>query len=276
MCFGGSKPAEDTYVQDKQAALMQQMEADWASRFKPIEEELIGELMNRDQAIRRNVYEAGEAAQDSYQATQDMAERNMARYGTQMDADQKAAQERSDAMASKGAIISARNMAREGTTARYEGMQKNMTSMGRGVQMQGIQGLNSAAGMEANRNQQNSQIYAQNQAAGWQTLGAAAGMAGMVMMSDKDTKKNVRKASPKKALKDVKAVELKHFDYKPGMSGGRPEQGHIGGMAQDMPDSMTTGDKRHVDLGDSVMTLIGATQELSKKVDRMEKRHGRG
>ena len=275
MC-GGSAPSEDTYVQEKQAEIMRQLEADWGARFKPIEEGMINELMNRDTVIRRNVYESGEAAQQSYDATKDMAERNMASYGTQMDEDQKAAMERSDAMAGQGAVISARNMARDSTTSRMEQQQGGMVNLGRGVQMQGISGINTAAGMEANRNAQNAQIYGQNQAGMWNTVGSLAGMAGMMMMSDKDTKTNIKKASTGKALKDINSVDLKSWDYKPGMSGGRPEKGHIGGMAQDMPDAMTSRDKKQVDVGDSLMTAVGAIQHLSKKVDRLEKekRHG--
>lgn len=274
MCGGSDSPPVDTYAQDRQIALMRQLEADWGHRFKPIEEGLVNEIMNRDSVIRRNVYESGKAAKASYDATKDMAERNMANYGTQMDKDQQEAMERSDAMAGQGAVISARNMARDSSISRLEQQQGGMVSLGRGVQQLGISGFNQAAAMEAARNNQNQQIYGQHQANGWNTLGGIAGMAGMMMMSDRDSKTNVKPASTRKALKDIDSIDIKRWDYKPGMSGGRTEKGHIGGMAQDMPDSMTSDDKKQVDIGDSLMTAIGAVQELSKKVNKLEKNHG--
>lgn len=181
MCGGSDSPPVDTYAQDRQIALMRQLEADWGDRFKPIEEGLVNEIMNRDSVIRRNVYESGKAAKASYDATKDMAERNMASYGTQMDKDQQEAMERSDAMAGQGAVISARNMARDSSISRLEQQQGGMVSLGRGVQQLGISGFNQAAAMEAARNNQNQQIYGQHQASNWQTLGGVAGMAGMML-----------------------------------------------------------------------------------------------
>ena len=268
MC-GGSAPQQSTYVQEKQAALMQQLEADWGARFKPIEEGILNELANRDTVINRNVYESGEAAQKSYEATAQQAERNMASYGTQMDETQKAAMERSDAIAGQGSVIGARNMARDSSIGRLEQQQNAMVNLGTGIQGNAISGLNTAAGMEASRNKQNSQIYASNQASTLGTIGTVVGMAAM-MMSDRNSKTNIKDASTEQALKDIESIELKNWDYKPGMGMGRPEKGHIGGMAQDMPDSMTSDDKTMVDVGDSVMTAIGAIQQLSKKVDKLE------
>lgn len=275
MCTGGSSspPPQDTASQEKYAELMRWMEEDWEQRFKPIEEGLIDEVMNKDQKIAENVQDAQTAAQLSYDATVGMSERNMARYGTEMDEDQLAAQERTNNIASQGAEISAMNMARDASVARYDQLQQNMMALGRGVQGQAISGMGSAANMEANRNIQNQQIYGQNQSNMWGTIGTIGGMAATgLIMSDEKKKKNIRPASARKALKDVESVELKHFDYKPGQSGGRVEQGHIGGMAGDMPTRMTTPDQLGVDLGDSVMTLVGATQALSKRLDKLEKR----
>ena len=96
-----------------------------------------------------------------------------------------------------------------------------------------------------------------------------------IIMSDKNAKTNIKKASTKTALKDIESIALKKYDYKPGMSLGREEKGHIGGMAQDMPDSMTTADKKRVDIGDSVMSLVGGMQEISKRLGKLEQRHGR-
>ncbi len=275
MCTGGGSPPQDTANQEKYAEMNDWLYQDWETRFKPIEESLLDELANKDKNIAKQADAAGQAAKTSYDATLGMSERNMARYGAELDEDQLAAQERSNTMAGQGAQISAQNMARDATSARYDQLQQNMVALGRGVQGTAISGMSSASGMETNRNAQNQQIYGQNQAAGWNALGTAAGLAGTaIMLSDKHAKKNIRKASTKKALKDIEAIELKRWDYKPGMSGGREEKGHIGGMAQDMPRGMTTQDRKQVDLGDSVMTLVGGMQALSTRLKRLEKDHG--
>lgn len=276
MC-SGSKPPQDSTKQNYYADVVQWLGDDWEQRFKPIEEGLLDEVMNKDQNIRKNVDEAGLSAQKSYEATLGMSERNMARYGTEMSADQKAAMDRSNSLNANASQIGSRGMARDATSARYDQLQTGLVGLGTGVKTGAISGFGSTAGMEASRNAQNQQMYAQNKAGFWNTLGSAASTGAMLyMMSSKDSKKNIRKASPRKALKDVESVDLKHYDYKPGMSAGRVEKGHIGGMAEDMPDSMTSPDHKMVDIGDTAMNLIGATQELSNRVKKLEHRnHGR-
>ncbi len=275
MCTG-SAPEQDTETQEKYAEMMGWMYDDWETRFQPLEQELLDEVTNRDENIRKNVDTAGVEANKSYEATLGVSERNMARYGTEMDADQQAATDLSNSMSQQGSQISAQGMARDASTARYDQLAAGMMGVGTGVKTGAISGMGSAAGMESQRNQYNQNAWGQSQASMWNTIGGLASMGGMMYLaSDKNAKKNIRKASPEKALKDINSFDLKHFDYKPGQSGGRPEKGHIGGMAQDMPDAMTSDDKKAVDVGDSMMTLIGATQALSDKVKQLEKRDGR-
>ena len=276
MC-SGSPPPQDTEKQDYYADVVRWLGDDWEQRFKPIEEGLLDEVMNKDENIRKNVDAAGQAAQKSYEATLGMSERNMARYGTEMSEDQQAAMDRNNDLNANAAQISAQGMARDASSARYDQLQTGLVGLGTGIKTGAISGIGSAAGMESNRNAGNQNLYAQHKGSMWNTLGNAASTAAMLyIMSSKDSKKNIRKANPKTALKDVESVDLKHYDYKPGQSKGRPEQGHIGGMAEDMPDSMTTPDHKMVDLGDVTSNLIGATQELSKRVKQLEHRsHGR-
>ena len=273
MCSSG-EPPQDYETQQQYAEMIQWMEADWQARFKPIEEEMLGELENRDENTRAAADEARTAAGNQYENTIGMTERNMDMYGTTMDADQAAAMENQQAIGGSGAQVAAGNMARDASTARYDQLEQNMVGLGKGVQGTAISGMGSAAGMESNRNAQNQSLYAQSKAQKWNTVGQVASIAAMVMMSDKKTKTNITKASTRKALKDVEDVELSKWDYKPGMSAGREEKGHIGGMAQDMPRGMTTSDQRQVDIGDTLMTSIGAIQELSKQVKRLEASHG--
>ena len=273
MCSSGSPPK--SYVtQKKYADMMQWLEADWQNRFKPIEDSLLGELENRDENTHQQADEAKAAAAKSYDATMGMTERNMDMYGTTLDEDQAAAMANQQDIGSGGAQISAGNMARDATTARYDQLEQNMVGLGRTGQGTAISGMGSAAGMESNRSAKNQGIDAQNKASTWQTIGTVASIAAMAIGSDKNTKTNIKKTSTKKALKDVESVKLSQWDYKPGMSAGREEKGHIGGMSQDMPKGMTTLDQKKVDIGDTLMTTIGAVQELSKQVKRLEKANG--
>ncbi len=273
MCMNSSANL-DTTNQDRAAALSKQMEEDWLKRFQPFEQELAGDLLNQNERIADQVKEAQGDASKSFEASRATAQRNMARYGGQMDADQKQAMDKSRSLQGQGTQVNAMNSARKGGLGRANKMMQSMINTGRNVQAQGLQGLKQGIGMEGQRNQTAIQGAAAESSSNKQMVATAAMMA-MMMMSDKNAKKNIRKASTKKALKDVEAVDLKRWDYKPGMSAGREEKGHIGGMAQDMPKSMTTRDKRKVDIGDSVMTLVGATQEISKRIGMLEKNHER-
>lgn len=273
MCMTG-EPPQDYETQEQYAEMMQWMEADWEARFEPIEEQLLGELENRDENTREQAEEAKVAAKKSYDATLGMSERNMDMYGTTLDEDQAAAMANQQELGSSAAQISAGNMARDATTQRYDQLEGNMAAMGQGIKGSAISGMGSAAGMEADRNTQNMKLYSDAKSSTMSTIGSIAAIAAMVMMSDKNAKTNIKKTSTKKALKDIESVKLSRWDYKPGMSAGREEKGHIGGMAQDMPKGMTTSDQKNVDIGDSIMTTIGAVQEISKKLKKLEKANG--
>ena len=274
MCFGSSsKPHIDTTRSDRAAALSKQMEADWASRFQPWEQELAGDVLNQNERIASEVKEAQADSLKTFNASKATAQRNLARYGGQLDADQTAVAAKARTLGSQGTQVGAMESMRKGGIQQYDQLMQSMMNVGRGVQAQGLSGLKQGVSMEAQRNQQAIQSAAADNASRMQLMGSVVGM-GAMMMSDKNTKKNIRKASTRKALKDVESVSLKKWDYKPGMSAGREEKGHIGGMAQDMPDSMTTKNKRMVDIGDSAMTLVGATQELSKRIGMLEKNRG--
>lgn len=272
-----SGPApQDTANQERAAELARWMEEDWAKRFQPWEQELAGDLLNQNQRIADDVKQAGVDAKQSYDASRATAQRNLARYGGQMDADQAAAAAKTQQLGTQGAQIGAMENARTGSIDRYDKLMQSMVNVGRGVQGQGLSGIQQGVGLEAQRNQIAIQNQAASNSAAYQLGGTLAGMGTAAMiMSDENAKTNIRKASNRKALKDVEAVELKRWDYRPGMSGGREEKNHIGGMAQHMPDSMTTSDKKAVDLGDTTMNLVGATQELSRRIGLLEKNHGR-
>ena len=182
MCSSGGSPPQDYTNQRKSAEMMRWMNQDWQSRFQPIESGLLDELKNRDANTGKAVTEARATADKSFNATAGMAQRNLSRYGGQMDADQQAAMQRERSIQGGASKVAAGNMARDATTARYDQLGANAMALGRGVQGQAISGMQTAAGNEANRNIQNQQIAAQNSANNWNMLGTAAGIGGMAFL----------------------------------------------------------------------------------------------
>lgn len=277
MCMSSSSGAElDTANQERAAQIARWLEEDWAKRFQPWEQGLAGDIINQNEKIAEDVKQAQLDTQKSYEASKATAERNLSRYGNQQDASQAAMQSKAQQLGSQGAQIGAMESARSGSINRYDNLMQSMVNVGRGVQSQGLGGIQTGMSLEQQRNQVAIQQQA-NQSSGLMGgLGTLVGLGSAALIqSDKNTKTNIRKASTRQALRDVDSVELKRWDYKPGFGLGRELKGHIGGMAQDMPNSMVNKEKTMVDLGDSVMSLVGATQELNKRIRKLEKRHGR-
>ena len=69
------------------------------------------------------------------------------------------------------------------------------------------------------------------------------------------------------------AMDLKEYRYKPGQG---PEGKRTGVIAEEAPDSITTPDKKAVELGDWTAKNTAAIQEIGAKVDRLTKRMSKG
>ena len=87
------------------------------------------------------------------------------------------------------------------------------------------------------------------------------------LLSERSSKKNIKKHSKETAYEDIKSINLKSFDYKEGDDGKQ-----IGLIRDEAPESMQVPDGKHVNVGSWMGNLTGAIQVLSDKVESLEGR----
>lgn len=272
---GGGSVVKDMAVQKEQAAIARELEADYQSRFMPIERELLNYARDPNQ-IRQSAEAARVTSAKTFDAGAGQVERSLSGFGASMTASQKAAAARLNNLNRSGAQIVAANTAREATDARQDSLSSQMVNIGRQAQGQGVSGFNTASGLEAQRNNAAIQASARSKAGGYSAAGTAIGVGAsiMMMMSDKNAKKNIKPRSDEKDMADARSFDNYEYDYKEGQSGGRAEKGHVGGMAQAMPESMSNG--RQVDVGDVAMVAMGAIRNIDKRLQKMETKGRKG
>jgi len=109
----------------------------------------------------------------------------------------------------------------------------------------------------------------------WGGIGQAAGtVAGAVIMSSKDYKKNKSDVGEGKALRGIKRLDVEKWDYKDGVS---DEGRHIGPYAEDFKREFGVGDGKSIPLQDAVGVTMRAVQDLAHEVESLKgvrKAHG--
>lgn len=146
-----------------------------------------------------------------------------------------------------------------------------------------ISANNSAGGIYGNmaqlqmqNNSQDSGIWGALGGVAGQFAGSSAGSSliskGIMAMSDKNAKKNVKPVSDEQALDAVKSTPVSSWDYKPGQGDGGS---HVGPMAQHVQKTMgeqaAPGGKQ-VDLITLNGVNMAATAALARKVDKLSKK----
>ncbi len=151
-----------------------------------------------------------------------------------------------------------------------------------GIMNTGYQGAMAGYSNEANilQNQYNSQLtawYDQNSLANQQTAGMMSGIGSIIglagMFSSKKLKKGKRKA--KGNLKAVKQMPVEKWRYKEGVADGGAAE-HTGPYAEDFQRATGHGDGTTIPIVDAIGVTMGAVQELSGQVDRLERAIGLG
>ncbi len=151
-----------------------------------------------------------------------------------------------------------------------------------GIMNTGYQGAMAGYSNEANilQNQYNSQLtawYDQNSLANQQTAGMMSGIGSIIglagMFSSKKLKKGKRKA--KGNLKAVKQMPVEKWRYKEGVADGGAAE-HTGPYAEDFQNATGHGDGTTIPIVDAIGVTMGAVQELSGQVDRLERAIGLG
>ena len=138
-----------------------------------------------------------------------------------------------------------------GGVGQYSGLSSGYGSL--------LQPYQQQRGMEYQAGAQNAANKAASQSGFAGILGTLGG-AGLTMFSSKDFKKNIKDMDTKEALELVQNMKSKKWTYK----GDDAE--HIGVIAEEAPKEVQTLKGKAVHVGDEVGILIGAVQELAKKV----------
>jgi hypothetical protein len=147
------------------------------------------------------------------------------------------------------------------------------TVQGGNIYQQGVQ----APDVQGNIwNSYNSQLQAYNQRqqqnnSMWSGIGNLVGSLGAAWItSDKNMKQNVRPADT--ILNRMEKIPIKSWQYKAGAVPGDNGARHVGPMAQDFKGFFGLGDGRSIPVVDAVGINMAATQQLARKVKRMEAR----
>lgn len=266
--------------------------ARWENVFRPLEDRFVTKAANWDtpdrRAERRQAAEADVLA--GIGGAREAEQRRLAAMGVRPDSGKALAASNSNNVREGLARAGARNLsdrAVESEGMQYLGAAANLgkgyainpaTSMGiatnsTGAGFQGaMQGQQQMGNMLQAQDDYRMQAWSASQqsaAAMWGGIGSVLGM----VLSSKDYKTD-RKEPSDSPLEQVEQMPVQEYRYKDGIADGGAQK-HVGPMAEDYQDATGRGNGRMISLPDMVGTTMGAVQELSEKVDRLEKAVGR-
>lgn len=202
----------------------------------------------------------------SQQAVQNIEQQGYAR---RMDAASLGRNLPSNQATSQQIATQAGNSASNNATAALQAAQSGAALMGQGFNT-AIQGNQSAGNLYG----QAAQIQGQSggaDLAGIAQLGLAGAKLWPLISSDKKAKKNARRMKPEQSLEAIEKTPVASWDYKAGEGDGGS---HVGPMAQHVKKHMgeeTAPGGKAIDMISMQGHLLGAVQELSKRVGRMER-----
>jgi hypothetical protein len=169
----GSADSRAAYITRKQYQ-------DYINRYVPLEDMLIDRIGNQEYQ-REQVDNAVESSGSAYQSGMQTAQRDLSRYGVNMDPTETASFERKAKMGETLSKISAANTTRQALEQQDIDLAFGLSNYGRNTLAGANELFGNAASAEASRNATNSAIAAQNKAAKQQAVATAAAMALMFM-----------------------------------------------------------------------------------------------
>lgn len=268
MCMGDNEVSQDTASAQNQAALADSINADHKTRFEDGVENPTLQWLRDDSTYSKVGQRAAANTQEQIAAGTDLISRQLKRTGANMSSRQRVAMEDKRDLDGTRLMAGQVNLARTAHGANKDMARSGMVQIGRDIQQSAVDLAGHAASLEAERNRRNTGAVADSNAANRQ---AATTMIGAAMMfSDKNKKRNISDMDTGGALKEVRGMKIKNWEYKqkdvaiPGK--------HRGPMAQEAPDSITNADKTMISLHDELQLGMGAIQELARKVEQLESR----
>lgn len=255
------------------------------STFRPLEDAYIAEAQAYD-SPERKAAAASEAVADVRQQSAMAADQNQRRLsamGVRPDSGRSTETARKTATATGLAAAGASNMARRRVEGQAEAMRANSINMGKGLAVNpatsmGLSNNANASGFQGAMNgqqqmgsllntqyQQQMQQWQANQSASASLFGGLGNIAGLMIASSKDVKTDKRKT--RGVLDAVNKMPVEEWTYKDGVAdGGR----HVGPYAEDFKAATGKGDGKSIPVVDAIGVTMGAVQELSQKVDKLE------
>jgi hypothetical protein len=258
--------------------------------FEPLENQMVADAQSYASPARREM-SASEAIADVRQQAgigRQMQTRQLASMGVNPASGRFAAETRRSGTAETLAAAGAGNMARRQTDAIGDAKMANMVNMGRGMAVNpgtsmgmagnmgsaGFSGAMQGYGQQASifGQQHQQQVNAVNsENAMWGSVGQGLGMlvGASGFMSTKESKTKIRK--PMSVLETIKGMPVKEWEYKQGMGDGGGQK-HVGAIAEDWKKSTGLGDGKSISIIDAIGVNLGAAQELTAKVEKLEAR----
>lgn len=268
-------------LQQENAVIARQQYDDFKERFQPFQDELNAKAMNYD-GVEDEARAGMKTAHTQFANQNREDEINRGRFGVKMDAGQRAFLEKQRGLDRSKGMTTAYNKGIETASGRRDALREQMLGINRGQANEALGEFASAAQMEGQAGQADLARRTNKHNQNVQVASSLAGMAmaAMIMSSSKDKKEGIKKADKKKATDEVMGMDLKEYRYKPGQG---PEGKRTGVIAEEAPDSITTPDKKAVNLGDwtakntaAIQETMKKVNEATKKVDRLAKRLSKG
>jgi len=269
---GVSAGATSDQVNQETAALMREQYADYVDRFRPLEIQAINENLD-DSVITEKVAEAKAGANKAWDASRGVSDRALSDYGVQLTADQQRTRNRLHKQSRSASVADTGNSVRVMETDRRFQRGDDLFQSGRLVEGTASNQYGAAAQLESVRNRAYDQAKAAANASRRNTYASLAGTAAsayfayLAFLSDEKTKHKIKDVSDEQALKDVKAIDVKSYNYKP--ETGMDQERRVGGMRDDMPDYVQREDGM-VDVQNSIGMLTSAVKALDKKVSAIQ------
>lgn len=257
-----------------QAAITREQYADYVNRFQPYEDQLYAEMTpeRRAELLNQELTTAGESVDKQFGASRDIMGRQTSRYGLSLNPDQQQSVDRSFGLQNVLGKVGARNLTRRNAYERDMGAMRDIVQVGREMEATASSAAGAAAGMQASRDAANRRMEAQAKAQNMQDIGSIAGL-GMaaIMMSRRDTKKNIKSVNARDANESIKKTDVKSFEYKPGL--GMPKGRFMGPLADDAPKVFVDAKRTGIKPTNMVAAVVASQKDVLKRLEKLEKRH---
>lgn len=256
------------------------------SVFQPLEDQMVRDAQNYS-SPERKALAASEAIGDvrqQFEIGRGKNERRLTSLGVSPGSGRFNGEARRGETAESLAAAGAGNMARRNVDQIGDQKLAGVVNMGRGLAVNPATSMGMAhrAGAEGfsgamqGYGQQGSLLLSQHDAqmkaynANQNMLGGIGQGFGMILgASSKDYKTNKKK--PMSVLDAVKDMPVEEWEYKKGIADGGAGR-HVGPYAEDFKRATGLGDGRTINIMDAVGVNMGATQDLAKQVERIERK----